>query len=639
MRRGVLPTLLLVAALAVLLLARRVVADEGLAQALLWASVLGAVGAFAWRAFFMLQASGDARRVEVRLLAAKGGLLLALGLYALSTDWGVELLGLADDPDARWPTVLAVLWPAVLLVSGAALLFIELVYRRMPIAEAVELRRVRTSAQAGASLALAVVFLFSINYVVNERNHKRDLSYFKTTTPSAGTLRMVGGLGTPVTAYLFYPQVNEVLDQVRPYFDQVAEASGQLTVEVRDHALSPALAREHRVRGNGHVLLVKDEGGTAQAEQFEIGVELDAARSRLKKLDATFQQSFTRLTRQRRELQLTTGHDELTDPNVQATDPTEETKDLMAALRRSNITTRRLGMAQGLANEVPAEAPAVAVVGPRKPFMREEAEALLTYVRRGGRVAVMVDPDVDHGLDPLLRPLGLQLAEGIVASERQHFRRTQTPADRANIYSNRYTAHPTVTMASRHSSRVATVFVRAGSIERHEGSDVLEGIHVVFPLKSSGAVWLDTDGTFERNPETESQKQVNLMAAVTVPNPDGEEGRLVLVPDGNFISDALIRNPGNGLVFGDIMQWLIGEEQIVGDVSSEEDIRIEHTRDEDKIWFYATSFGAPLPLLGVGMWMAVRRRRLTRARRSSDDTEGGGATTAPDASNGKEASS
>jgi hypothetical protein len=639
MRRGVLPTLLLVSALAVLLLARRVVADEGLAQALLWASVLGAVGGFAWRAFVMLQAAGDARRVEVRLLAAKGGVLLALGLYALSTDWGVELLGLADAPDARWPTVLAVLWPAVLLVSGAALLFVELVYRRMPIAEAVELRRVRTSAQAGASLALAVVFLFSINYVVNERNHKRDLSYFKTTTPSAGTLRMVGGLGTPVTAYLFYPQVNEVLDQVRPYFDRVADESGQLTVEVRDHALSPALAREHRVRGNGHVLLVKDEGGTAQAEQFEIGVELDAARSRLKKLDATFQQSFMRLTRQRRELQLTAGHDELTDPNVQATDPTEETKDLMAALRRSNITTRRLGMAQGLANEVPAEAPAVAVVGPRKPFMREEAEALLTYVRRGGRVALMVDPDVDHGLDPLLRPLGLQLAEGIVSSERQHFRRTQTPADRANIYSNRYTAHPTVTMASRHSSRVATVFVRAGAIERHEGSDVLEGIHVVFPLKSSGDVWLDTDGTFERNPETESQKQVNLMAAVTIPNPDGEEGRLVLVPDGNFISDALIRNPGNGLVFGDIMQWLIGEEQIVGDVSSEEDIRIEHTRDEDKIWFYATSFGAPLPLLGVGMWMAVRRRRLTRARRSSDDTEGGGSTTASDASNGKEASS
>jgi hypothetical protein len=640
MRRGVLPTLLLVLALFVLLVARRVVAEGGLQDALLWASILAAVGAAAWRGLFVAQAAGDARRVEVRLLAAKAGVLLSLGLYALSTDWGMELLGLADEPGARLPTVLAVLWPAVFLVAGAALLFIELVYRRMPIAEAVELRRVRTAAQAGAGLALAVVFLFSINYVANERDHKTDLSYFKTTKPSAGTERMAQGLGVPVTVYLFYPQVNEVLDQLRPYFEQVAGASDRLTVEVRDHALAPALAQEHRVRGNGHVLMVKEEGEVQQAEQFEIGVELDAARSRLKKLDATFQQSFMRLTRQRRELHLTSGHDELTDPNTQATEPTEKTTDLMAALRRSNITTRRLGMAQGLAQEVPSEAPAVAVVGPRKPFMREEAEALLAYVEAGGRVVVMVDPDVDHGLEPLLRPLGLGLAEGIVASERQHFRRTHTPADRANVYSNRYTAHPTVTMASRHSSRVATVFVRSGAIERYEGAGVRDGVQVVFPLRSTGSVWLDRDGDFERDPETEPVVQANLMAAVTVPNEGGEEGRLVLVPDGNFVSDALIRNPGNGLVFGDIMQWLIGEEQIVGDVSSEEDIRIEHTRDEDKIWFYATSFGAPLPLLAVGMWIAVRRRRQTRTRRVAPGDSGGagGPGQGPSTGAGEEAS-
>jgi hypothetical protein len=614
MRRGVLPTLLLGVSLLVLFVARRIVAEGGVQDALLWASMAGLVAAVLWRGAFAGQAAGDARRVEARLLAAKAGVLLALGLYALSTDWGVALLGLADEPDTRLPTVLAVLWPAVLLVSGAALLFIELVYRRMPVAEAVELRRVRTAAQGGAGLALAVVFLFSLNYVTNERDHKTDLSYFKTTKPSAGTLQMVRGLGMPVTVYLFYPQVNEVLEQLRPYFDQVGAASGNLTVEVRDHALAPALAQQHRVRSNGHVLLVKGEGEAQQAEQFEVGVELDAARSRLKRLDGSFQQSFMRLTRQRREIYLTSGHDELTDPGNESGDPTEQTREFTAALRRSNINTRKVGMAQGLAHEVPSDAPAVAVVGPSKPFMPEEVDSLLRYVRGGGRLAVMVDPDVDHGLDPLLRAVGLRFAEGVVTSERQHFRRTQTPADRANVFTNRYTAHPTVTMASRHSSRVATVFVRGGAVERHEGADVLKGVHVVFPIKSGTDVWLDKDGNFERDADTEPTGQVHMMAAVAVPNPGGEEGRVVVVPDGNFVSDALIRNPGNGLVFGDIMQWLIGEEQIVGDVASEEDVRIEHTRDEDKMWFYATSFGAPLPLLGFGVWTALRRRRQTRVR-------------------------
>ena len=103
------------------------------------------------------------------------------------------------------------------------------------------------------------------------------------------------------------------------------------------------------------------------------------------------------------------------------------------------------------------------------------------------------------------------------------------------------------------------------------------------------------------------------MAAVTVPHEGGEEGRAVVIADGDFVTDQVIRNPGNGLVFSDTMQWLIGQEQIIGDTTSEEDVRIEHTRDEDKAWFYATAFGVPLPILGVGVWTALRRRRKGRA--------------------------
>ena len=78
------------------------------------------------------------------------------------------------------------------------------------------------------------------------------------------------------------------------------------------------------------------------------------------------------------------------------------------------------------------------------------------------------------------------------------------------------------------------------------------------------------------------------------------------------------------------MQWFLGEEQIIGDTATEEDIRIEHTRDEDKLWFYATSFGAPLPLLAFGLWIALkrRRRRETHKPQSEADTE-------PDADEGQ----
>jgi hypothetical protein len=49
------------------------------------------------------------------------------------------------------------------------------------------------------------------------------------------------------------------------------------------------------------------------------------------------------------------------------------------------------------------------------------------------------------------------------------------------------------------------------------------------------------------------------------------------------------------------------------EVSSEEDIPIEHSRDQDKIWFYATTFAVPLPLLGIAVWVGRRRRRTSEA--------------------------
>jgi hypothetical protein len=251
----------------------------------------------------------------------------------------------------------------------------------------------------------------------------------------------------------------------------------------------------------------------------------------------------------------------------------------------------------------------VAVIGPRKPFLPEEAESLLRYVQDGGRLMVMVDPDVDHGLDPLLHGLGVQLEPGILSSERDFLRRTGTLADRAIIRTSRYSAHPTVTIVNRNAAQVATVFIRGGALSRYEGADALEGITVDFPLRSGDQFFLDQNGDFTRDGEEETG-QFDMMAAVSVPaEGDGDDGRAVIIADGDFITDQVIRNPGNLLLFGDVVQWLLGQEQIVGEVTSEEDVRIEHSAEEDRLWFWGTSFGAPIPLFAIAIWVGLRRSR------------------------------
>ena len=618
---SILPTLLLGAGLLVIFVAEKILGEGGARDVVLWGGVALVLGATGWRAFeWKRRAKGPAQHVEMWLLAAHGGVILSLVLYALSSDWGLELLG-AEGEDDRTGAVLYVLWPAVLACSVLALAFMEAAYRRMPIAEAVELRRVRGAAFDGLSIAFALIFVVSMNFVANERDVRKDFAYFKTTAPSEGTVDMVEGLGTDVQAVLFFPQVNEVLDQVRPYFERLDRASDKLSVRIVDHALAPELARKHRVQGNGWVALLKGEGETQQAQTFEIGPDLEEARRNLRRLDGTFQENLARLVKQRREIAVTAGHRERTTTGAEGDEDALKLRQLQDALERSNITVRPLGMAQGLANDVPENTPAVAVMGPREPFLPEEAQSLLRYLKRGGRVVVMIDPNEEHGMEPLLEALGLKMQDGVLASERQHLRRTFTQADRGIVYTNRYTSHPTVTLASRNAARLATVFVQGGALARNENPAEIEGVQVTFPVRTGGQTWLDLDADWERD-DNEPIAQHEMIAAVTVPNEgEGEEGRAVVVADADFVTDQVIRNPGNALVFGDTIQWLIGEEEIVGPPESEEDVPIEHTRDEDKIWFYATSFGVPLPLLGVGVWVATRRKRRARAERSDQRPE------------------
>ena len=90
-----------------------------------------------------------------------------------------------------------------------------------------------------------------------------------------------------------------------------------------------------------------------------------------------------------------------------------------------------------------------------------------------------------------------------------------------------------------------------------------------------------------------------------------KEMRAFVIADVDAVSDLLISNvPGNQALFADAMRWLVGEESFMGQINTEEDIRIEHTKQQDLAWFYSTIFGVPAVVLGLGLFA---RRRMLKA--------------------------
>jgi hypothetical protein len=65
----------------------------------------------------------------------------------------------------------------------------------------------------------------------------------------------------------------------------------------------------------------------------------------------------------------------------------------------------------------------------------------------------------------------------------------------------------------------------------------------------------------------------------------------------------------SGPLLEDSVKWLAGEESIVGDVISEDDKPIQHTKNEDVVWFTLMIIGAPIIVLTLGLIGTWARRR------------------------------
>jgi hypothetical protein len=85
--------------------------------------------------------------------------------------------------------------------------------------------------------------------------------------------------------------------------------------------------------------------------------------------------------------------------------------------------------------------------------------------------------------------------------------------------------------------------------------------------------------------------------------------RAFVLADADALSDLLMeRVPGNQMLLIDAVRWLVGDESLAGELESEEDVRIEQTKQQDLAWFYSLVFGVPAMVLGVGFWLSRKTR-------------------------------
>jgi hypothetical protein len=616
--------------------------------------VLAVLATTAWRGMAWSQATGERGRVERILFFGKLGCVVALGIYFA----GREMAG--TEPSKFW-TAMAVIWPILLACSLLPTLAAEwAVGSRHATAGAdadnahAEAHRVAEVAISGLTVALIGSFLCVVMYIVGERDKKIDVSYFKTSSPGTATRNMVSSLGDQLDVLLFFPPVNEVKDEVLGYMKELAGTTSRIKIHELDRMVASEEAEKYRVTKDGTVTLVRGD----QHHNILLDTDLNRARSKLRELDDEVQRGFLKVFRDARTAYLVVGHQELNDDEDKSFrgDPTRKVGVIRELLKLLNYQVKDLGVSNGLAQDVPDDATIVLILGPQKPFLDAELEALDRYLKRGGALLMALEPGTDVVLGPLEARLGVRFEPAPLTDDKVHIVVRRTEYDRRNLITDQFSSHASVTTLSQARTGAGILFLGAGSLDNAEfaadwGSQKPKRTYVIRSLKSA---FRDANNNYQADGEGEPRASYNLAAAIEGPKLDGDDKpadphqpadadklevknaekddkkadkasgprmekpetrmRALVLADVQLLSDAVLNTVAlnRGLLL-DAIKWLGGEEKFTGETTSEKDVPIAHTTGKDVVWFYSTIIGAPALVLGLGLFGVSLRRRRRKA--------------------------
>ncbi len=258
---------------------------------------------------------------------------------------------------------------------------------------------------------------------------------------------------------------------------------------------------------------------------------------------------------------------------------------------------------------VPDNTGVLILAGPRTPLTRDEMESIEAYLRSGGNLLWLADPGDPADLAGLADLPGIRLLPGVVVDANVSSLGLDDPAFAVIA---RYPDHPLT-----RGLKSMSLFPRALALEV-EDPGAWQATPVLRTLEHS---WNETGpirGEVSVDPN-QDEKPGPLTIALALSRPvdakaaDGSrrEQRLVIVGDGDFLSNAYLANGGNLDLGLNILRWLTEEDDLLDvPVRTAPDRTLDLSPTATAIIGLGFLLVSPSLLIGTGLYIRWRRRRL-----------------------------
>jgi hypothetical protein len=496
-----------------------------------------------------------------RYIAIPGALLLTVAFVraATSAQWDESGISLA--------------------AGGAAIVAIAAVWNRREVVEWARDPRGVFAVTTAISVAVIVALLVMLNIAAWYHPWSVDLTAAGRNQVSNTTLSFLEQLDTDVTLQQFGRTSDPVVEQVLQGF---ARASRRIRVEFVD--------------------VDRDRDRATRIGVVRLGTVVVVAGEKFRKVEDANEQALATAILQvttdaERTVCFVTGHGErgLSDAGAQGL------SQLAATLAASNYSTDKVSLLEG---DVPHMCAAIVIAGPQQELSDTEMNRLQGFVERRGRIALLLEPDPAPSLDAWLGPFGVRPEAGSIV-DTSGAGRSVGGGPRTPL-ALRYVDHPVT-----RGFEIATIYsgARPLAIDRRPASGAKTTALAQTGPRSFSTSNPDPEPALEEGKDTPGP--LTLATAVAFgPAASGEDARLVVFGDADFISNAFLRRQGNRDFFLRSLSWLMGEEEAaIVAVDDRQNRRIELT-ERARAWMYIVNLGAlPLIPLVAGLIVYIRSRR------------------------------
>lgn len=226
-------------------------------------------------------------------------------------------------------------------------------------------------------------------------------------------------------------------------------------------------------------------------------------------------------------------------------------------LEKIGIQARPLHL--GKESQISAEAAVLVIASPQTSLSPDEMQVMLGYVRRGGNLFWLLEPDEPSRLPALATLLGITVLSGVVMDADAPRLGIRHPA---LIPIVDYGPHPVTA-----SLRSPALLPQAVALEIQRSA----GWQAAVLLESQSSSWTETgalEGPFQFDPDT-AERVGPLIVGVALFRPKpaaaGEvaQQRVVVMGDGDFLSNTYLGNGANLELGLNILNWLVLDEALI----------------------------------------------------------------------------